>query len=243
MNKRKAKEGIRDGFVCVLLTMVLFAMCFHACRAEEELAAGVSDVEQVQETEMPVVTTEPTTQPVTASSEDVEPDTIEEVEVPTEQIVTLYNIPLDADLQLFIIQLCEEHHIDSAVVMSVIQTESMFQASVMGDSGKSFGLMQIQQRFHKARMDKLGCTDLLDPYQNVMVGIDYLAELLESYRGNMEMALVAYNAGIVGAKEHWFSKGIYSSEYSRKVLGNIENLTEGMMQVAYTDNPIADFEA
>ena len=44
-------------------------------------------------------------------------------------------------------------------------------------------------------MERLGCTDLLDPYQNVIVGADYLAEQVNRYGGDMGKALVAYNAG------------------------------------------------
>jgi soluble lytic murein transglycosylase-like protein len=44
-------------------------------------------------------------------------------------------------------------------------------------------------------MERLGCTDLLDPYQNVIVGTGFLAEQLIRYGGDMGKALVAYNAG------------------------------------------------
>lgn len=59
---------------------------------------------------------------------------------------------------------------------------------------------------------------MLNPYQNVTVGIDYLAELFAAYDGNIEMALTAYNMGPTGAEKHFFSKGDYSSQYSRYVM-------------------------
>lgn len=139
-----------------------------------------------------------------------------------------YDVPLDDELQFFIINVCEEHHIDPAVVMAVIDTESDFDADAVGDNGASFGLMQIQERWHRERMDKLGVTNLLDPYQNVTVGIDYLTELLDSYDGDMTKALMAYNAGQLGAYKYYFSYGVYSNDYSEEVLAEIENLTEGM---------------
>ena len=154
-----------------------------------------------------------------------------------------FNVPLDEDLQLFIIQECEEHHIDPAVVISIIDAESDFDADAIGDSGNSLGLMQIQPRWHQERMDKLGVTNLLDPYQNVSVGIDYLAELLDCYDGNMAKALMAYNAGQLGAYKYYFSSGVYSNDYSEEVLAEIENLTEGMTIMPYTDDPVADFDA
>lgn len=144
------------------------------------------------------------------------------------EMMATYNVPLDADLQFFIIQICEEHHIDPAVVISIIDAESDFDADAIGDKGASFGLMQIQARWHQERMDKLGVTNLLDPYQNVKVGVDYLVELLDSYDGDMTKALMAYNAGQLGAYKYYFSRGVYSNDYSEKVLAEIENLTEGM---------------
>ena len=78
-------------------------------------------------------------------------------------------------------------------------------------------------------MDKLGVTDLLNARQNIAVGVDYLAELLDHYDGNMEKALMAYNAGQLGAYNHYFSQGVYSNDYSAEVLENIEILTEGMI--------------
>ena len=154
-----------------------------------------------------------------------------------------YNVPLDGELQLFIINECEEHHIDPAVVISVIDAESDFDADAIGDNGNSLGLMQIQPRWHQERMDKLGVTNLLDPYQNVTVGVDYLAELLDYYDGNMAKALIAYNAGQLGAYKYYFSSGVYSNDYSDEVLAEIENLTEGMTIMPYSNDPLADFDA
>ena len=48
----------------------------------------------------------------------------------------------------------------------------------MGDVHESFGLMQIQPKWHEDRMRRLGVTDLLDPEQNVRVGADLLSEHL-----------------------------------------------------------------
>lgn len=108
---------------------------------------------------------------------------------------TLYfDVPLDHKLQDHIFALCEEKCIDPAIIIAMIDKESKFDIDIIGDKGKSYGLMQIQPRWHKERMEELGVTDLLDPYQNVTVGIDILAELLESGK-SLEWALMAYNGG------------------------------------------------
>lgn len=145
------------------------------------------------------------------------------------QLKEYFDVPLSHDLQDFIAELCEIYHVDPAIVVAMIYKESTYRADAMGDSGKSYGLMQIQKRWHAARMDKLGVDDLLDPYQNVAVGIDFLAELIKKYDGNVEKALVAYNMGASGAYKNCFSKGVYSSKYSRAVLAKAESLQKDVI--------------
>ena len=111
------------------------------------------------------------------------------------EMAKLYDVPMDAGLQFRIIGLCEERGIDPAIVMAMMWRESRYRADAIGDGGNSFGLMQIQPKWHSKRMERLGCTDLLDPHQNVTVGIDYLAYKLDSYDGDIEKALVGYNQG------------------------------------------------
>lgn len=105
-----------------------------------------------------------------------------------------FDVPLDHKLQDYIFELCDEKCIDPAIIIAMIDKESKFDIDIIGDKGKSYGLMQIQPRWHKDRMEELGVTDLLDPYQNVTVGIDILAELLKSGE-SLEWALMAYNGG------------------------------------------------
>lgn len=150
--------------------------------------------------------------------------------IATTQTMMLFDCPLDVDLQKHIIDICDNYGIVPEVVFAMIDQESDFNAAAVGDSGNSYGLLQIQQRYHKDRMEKLGCTDLLDPYQNVQVGVDYLAELYDKY-GDIEMALVAYNCGCSGAKENYFDRGQYWSVYSYEVLEQAEEYLRGMVVV------------
>jgi soluble lytic murein transglycosylase-like protein len=167
---------------------------------------------------------EPTTSATTAETIEEVTEPIETEAPPTEPPVTLYNVPLEEDLQIHIINLCEEKHIDPAIVMAMAFRESTYNASAIGDGGNSYGLLQVQPRWHYDRMQKLGCTDLLDPYQNVAVGIDYLAEMLDWYDGNMAKALTAYNAGSYQGTITNYAKAVMataeelaSSSYSKAV--------------------------
>ena len=132
------------------------------------------------------------------------------------------NIPLSARFQKYIDGKCKSYGISTNVVMGCIRVESNFQTQIMGDNGKAYGLMQVQKQWHKARMKKVGATNLLDPYDNVAVGIDYLAELYKIYNGNWHKALMAYNGGHAYCKRR-VRAGLVNSPYSRRVMNYAED--------------------
>lgn len=103
------------------------------------------------------------------------------------------DIPLDAETQRLLYKACCETGIQYELALAVVWRETNFR-NITGDGGDSAGYMQVQQKWHQARMDRLGVADLNDPYGNFLVGCDYLAELIERY-GSVEQALVAYNQG------------------------------------------------
>jgi soluble lytic murein transglycosylase-like protein len=161
---------------------------------------------------------------VEAACEDLPVVYVEEQEPEAEPVVVeetpvLYPVPLDEEVQLHIIHVCEKNYIDPSVIMAMIDRESDFRVNAMGDKGQAFGLMQIQPKWHQERMDKLGVTDLLDPVQNVTVGIDYLVELLGREKG-LEWALMAYNGGQAYANK-LTARGIVS-DYAEEILANAE---------------------
>ena len=122
------------------------------------------------------------------------------------------DVPLDGDTQAFLHAACEESGITYELALAVIRKETGFQ-NVMGDNGNSYGYMQIQPRWHEERMERLGVTDLTDPYSNFRVGCDFLAELLNKY--TLEEALTAYNSGKPGKSEYATSVMNYMDEYNR----------------------------
>ena len=191
-----------------------------ATEAQEPIQQ-VTTTTTTEEATEPVQEPTETQEPVTESTEATDP--VEETEPVTEPSVRLYDVPYDEDLQLHIIAQAEQYGIDPAIVFAVIWKESRYYYTASGDNDESLGIMQIKQKFHQWRMDCLGVTDLLDPYQNVMVGCHILGEKLSEY-GDIEMALMVYNAGATGAKNNWFSKGIYSNKYSQAVLAKAEEL-------------------
>lgn len=107
---------------------------------------------------------------------------------------TVYNVPFDADLQAKLEDVANEYGIDYALVLAIASVETGFDPGVIGDSGRSFGLMQIQPRWHKWRMDETGIVNLLDPVQNVTIGCHYLRDLYAMGYSDRQV-LSAYNAG------------------------------------------------
>ena len=173
-------------------------------------------------TEEPTIT--PTKKPVVSkknnASEPTKKPTSKKQNKTTTKLYT--NIPLSARFQRYIDGKCKSYGISTNVVMGCIRTESNFQTQIMGDNGKAYGLMQVQKQWHKARMKKVGATNLLDPYDNVAVGIDYLAELYKIYNGNWHKALMAYNGGHAYCKRR-VRAGLVNSPYSRRVMGYAED--------------------
>lgn len=91
-------------------------------------------------------------------------------------------------------KMAERYGLNPDIIKALIEEESGWFSSAEGDDGNSIGLMQIQERWHKNRMKRLGVTDLYNPEQNITVGCDILSELLNKY-GNYKDALSAYNSG------------------------------------------------
>lgn len=135
----------------------------------------------------------------------------------------LEDVPLDAELQEFIFGVAEDYGLEGELVMAVIGQESNYKHCEIGDYGRSYGLMQIQKQFHEERMERLKVTDLLDPYENVIVGVDYLAECIE--KGDLEYGLMAYNGGMAYANEMTAQGTV--SEYAESVLMLAELLKGG----------------
>lgn len=226
---KKSAITIVTWCVCILTLVVPFSAAFIGevnsqeaeteTRATEEISSPVESTADETIAEPITERVVPETIPESTVSETI-PETTPET---TELAEQTYAVPLDIDLQKHIISECELMNIDPAIVFAMIKTESGYKADAMGDKGKAYGLMQIHLRWHSDRMAKLGCTDLLDPYQNVTVGINYLSELLKYY-GDIGLALTAYNGGYSYANKYK-AKGEVSN-YAKVVLTEAERIGE-----------------
>lgn len=206
---------VLEVLVCLMFTCVLCLCAFVEAKDVGDLA----EFRPLETIEMTAVDTGLDEMKGVETME-FEMETEKEVEIEEEK-PRFFDVPLDEGLQTYIFELSEDIGIDPAIVIAIIEKESNYDASAVGDNGRSLGLMQIQLRWHTARMDELGCDDLLDARQNVCVGIDILADLLEEGE-SIEWVLMAYNGGQVYA-DRLAGEGRVS-EYASEVLKMAEEL-------------------
>lgn len=105
-------------------------------------------------------------------------------------------------------QASAKYGIPSNILAGLIQTESGFNPNAKSYAG-AMGLTQLMPGTAKS----LGVSNAYDPYQNIMGGANYLAQMISRF-GNVRDALSAYNMGPGNQ-----SKGKTNYSYADKVLG------------------------
>lgn len=113
----------------------------------------------------------------------------------------------------------EEYNICPELLTAIAYHESRYEETA--ENQGCFGLMQIAEKWHRDRMEKLGVTDLNDPRQNMLVAADYIHELCREYE-DVGMVLMVYN-GDSRAGEYWNTgKGL--SAYAENIVEMSEKL-------------------
>ena len=99
----------------------------------------------------------------------------------------------------------KEYNVDEYLVYSVIKAESGHNKDAVSPKG-AVGLMQIMDTTATDIMERIGMNEdiesLSDPEVNIRVGTYYLRYLLDRYEGEVDMAIAAYNAGMLNA-DRW----------------------------------------
>lgn len=142
---------------------------------------------------------------------------------------TVYGGYFPEKMQIYTFCLCKQYGVKYALIVAMIERESGYEFDRIGDDGNSIGYMQIYESAHTDRMERLGCVNLLNPYQNVRVGIDYMAELIEKY-GAIQDALAAYNYGERGAREKLWNNGVYVYEYNEGIMSRMKEIEEELAE-------------
>lgn len=91
-----------------------------------------------------------------------------------------------------VVEAAKEHKVDPALVHAVILAESNYNPNAVSHKG-AIGLMQIMP--DTGRRFGIKEKDLKVPQKNIRTGVQYLAELIEMFDGDLKLAIAAYNAG------------------------------------------------
>jgi len=112
--------------------------------------------------------------------------------------------------------------LDSYLIFSVIRTESKFNKDAVSPKG-AIGLMQLMPDTAEYLQRELGLNrikeiDLKNPQSNIYLGTGYLTHLLNVNKGNLVLALAAYNAGPTTVSR-WINDGIWDGD-----IGNVDKI-------------------
>ncbi|HEY2630563.1 MAG TPA: lytic transglycosylase domain-containing protein, partial [Usitatibacter sp.] len=79
---------------------------------------------------------------------------------------------------------------DAMLVHAVISAESNYNPKAVSRTGAQ-GLMQLMPETAR----RYGVQNSMDPIENIHAGTKYLRDLLAMFKGRMDLAVAAYNAG------------------------------------------------
>lgn len=85
---------------------------------------------------------------------------------------------------------CDKYNVDPSLVKSIIKAESNFNPQAVSPKGAR-GLMQLMP----STAADMGVRKIFDPEQNIDGGVRYLRYLLNSFNGDVELSVAAYNCG------------------------------------------------
>jgi soluble lytic murein transglycosylase-like protein len=96
----------------------------------------------------------------------------------------------DTELAPMIDTAARGHELQPQLLRAVMERESGFHPCAVSPKGAQ-GLMQLMP----GTAGQFGVGDAFDPKQNIEAGATFLKQLLDKYKGDIGMALGAYNAG------------------------------------------------
>jgi hypothetical protein len=134
----------------------------------------------------------------------------------------------------YIVDSSRRYGIDPLLIYSQMHQESSFKINARSYKGAS-GLMQLMP----ATARRFGVTSIYDPRQNIDAGVKYMRWLLDTFRGDVVLALAGYNAGEGAVMKYGWNVPPYreTQEYVRRITSRYNQISDG--RVAMTARPVS----
>ena len=125
---------------------------------------------------------------------------------------------ISRDMAEDIYDAAQENGIEPTVAYGLVKTESTFNERAVSSVGAR-GLTQVMPRTARWLKPGTSAEDLFERRTNLKLGFHYLSQLIEKYRGDVRLALLAYNRG-PGTVDRELDRGANPDNgYPDKVLG------------------------
>jgi hypothetical protein len=124
----------------------------------------------------------------------------------------------------FIVESSRRYGIDPLLIYAQMHQESSFKIRATSHKGAS-GLMQLMP----ATARRFGVTQIYDPRQNIDAGVKYMRWLLDTFRGDVILALAGYNAGEGAVMKYGWRVPPYreTQEYVRRITSRYGMISDG----------------
>jgi len=127
----------------------------------------------------------------------------------------------DPDLDALIVASAVRNKVDPALLYSMMKQESSFNSRAVSPKGAG-GLMQLMPE----TAARFGVRNVFNPAQNVEAGARYLRFLLDTFGGDVSLALAAYNAGEGNVRK--YGKSIPPYPETKKYVSQIRQRYHGI---------------
>lgn len=199
----KSKRRIAMLFYAGIMAILFMFIATNGAQAEN--AATYESTEQIFEPVIVVQSTE------AAVQQDVEAAVQQAAYIPSTDAEDGYIS--EAEL----IEICEAvggmYDICPELLEAMAERESTLR--IEAQNSGCYGLMQISTYWHTERMERLGVSDIYEPYGNILVAADYLAELFKINQDTYYV-LMRYNMATDTA-ERLYSEGNIS-DYAKGIV-------------------------
>ena len=124
----------------------------------------------------------------------------------------------------YIVESSRRYNIDPLLIYSQMHQESSFHIRATSNKGAS-GLMQLMP----ATARRFGVTSIYDPRQNIDAGVRYMRWLLDTFGGDVVLALAGYNAGEGAVMKYGGNVPPYreTQEYVRRITSRYNSISNG----------------